>query len=238
MIKSNRAIVSLIIRDGLVVKGEQFKNHKYVGEPTNILHIFNDLQVDEISLVDPFVSDLRDKASLEALELILSDSFLPTSYGGGIRSLETVDRLAERGIEKFIFKFADTMDLDLCREVAQKYGKQALVLSLEIRGPKTIGFAPEALAQLPNLLEKNFGEILVHNVSTEGLRKGPDFEFVESLPLDRFTVPLIYNGGIGNKQDLEKVLSKTYIDAASIGAAYVFNGPLAAVNIGYFKHAA
>ena len=49
MIKSNRAIVSLILRDGLVVKGEQFKNHKYVGEPTNILHIFNDLQVDEIS---------------------------------------------------------------------------------------------------------------------------------------------------------------------------------------------
>ena len=238
MIKSNRAIVSLILRDGLVVKGEQFKNHKYVGEPTNILHIFNDLQVDEISLVDPFVSDLRDEASLEALELILSDSFLPTSYGGGIRSLETVDRLAERGIEKFIFKFADTMDVNLCRQVAQKYGKQSLVLSLEIRGPKTCGFAPEALAQLPNLLEKNFGEMLVHNVSAEGLRKGPDFEFVESLPLDRFTVPLIYNGGIGNKQDLAEVLSKTYIDAASIGAAYVFNGPLAAVNIGYFKHAA
>lgn len=238
MIKSNRAIVSLILRDGLVVKGEQFKNHRYVGEPTNILHIFNDLQVDEISLVDPFVTDLRDRASLEALELILSDSFLPTSYGGGIRSLETVDRLAERGIEKFIFKFADTMDTNLCRQIVQKYGKQALVLSLEIRGPKTCGFAPEALAQLPNLLEKNFGEIVVHNVFAEGLRNGPDFEFVESLPVDRFTVPLIYSGGIGNKRDLKEVLSKAYIDAASIGAAYVFNGPLAAVNLGYFRHGA
>ena len=80
-----RAIPSLILQKNNFVKGNQFKNHRYVGDPRNIIKIFNDKDVDEIVIVNPFVKNLS-KENLYFLSKVLSHCFLPITYGGGIKN--------------------------------------------------------------------------------------------------------------------------------------------------------
>ena len=234
--KLNRVLVSLIKKDKALVKGERFSDHQYVGDPLNVFKIFNDKQVSELTLVDPFVSDLGT-SDIEELKLTLKHCFLPLSYGGGINNYEQIKSLQRLGVEKFIFKFPYDQKRPLINECINTLGKQSLILSYEVRRELPLNKFFSKTAKRPNFEEVNdlFGELVVHDVEREGTRLGVNTELINSLKLTEIEIPVIWSGGVRNTQDLRTLALITEIDSAACGAAFIYAGKFKAVNIGYFE---
>ena len=124
-----RAIPSLILRNNNFVKGQRFKNHNYVGDPRNIIKIFNDKDVDEILIVNPFLNNLTDE-SLFFLSKVISHCFLPVTYGGGVKTIKDIENLNKIGVEKYLFKFNSNFDFRFLKKVSDIKGQQSVVLHI------------------------------------------------------------------------------------------------------------
>src|SRR5438128_10137785 len=95
-----RVIPCLLLMNGRLVKTIKFKKPNYVGDPINVVKIFNTKEVDEIILLDISATVKQQSPSFKLLQEIASECFMPLSYGGGIRTLEDVKKLFNLGIEK------------------------------------------------------------------------------------------------------------------------------------------
>lgn len=97
-----RIIPVLLLRGRGLIKTVQFKNPKYLGDPVNIVKIFNEKEVHEIILLDIDATEQKRPPSYELIEEIASECFMPLGYGGGIRSIADIKRLFNLGLEKVI----------------------------------------------------------------------------------------------------------------------------------------
>src|SRR5262245_41025940 len=95
-----RVIPVLLLKDRGVVKTEQFANHKYISDPINALHLFNEMEVDEVIVVDIECSKKQKEPDYEYIQMLASECFMPICYGGGVRTIEQMARLFKSGIEK------------------------------------------------------------------------------------------------------------------------------------------
>src|SRR5512134_1449977 len=97
-----RVIPALLLQGQGLVKTVKFKDPVYLGDPINIVRIFNDKEVDELILLDIKATNENRPPSFDRLENITSECFMPLGYGGGIRSLDDIKKLLGLGIEKVI----------------------------------------------------------------------------------------------------------------------------------------
>jgi cyclase len=102
-VHNTRVIPVLLFSERRLVKGNQFKDHRYVGDPMNAIKIFNDKEVDEMLLLDIFATKKSKEPDFDYLEKLSSEAFFPIGYGGGVTSLEHVKRITRLGFEKIIF---------------------------------------------------------------------------------------------------------------------------------------
>ena len=91
-----------MLKDGGLVKGKQFKNHKYVGDPINTVKIFNEKEVDELFFLDISITQENRNPDYGLIADIASEAFMPFGYGGGIQTVSQVERLFSIGVEKVI----------------------------------------------------------------------------------------------------------------------------------------
>ena len=98
----NRIIPTLLLMDGGLVKTVKFKNPKYIGDPINAVRIFNQKEVDELVLLDINAGIKNTEPNYSEIEEIVSEAFMPIGYGGGIRSLNQIEKLFKLGVEKVI----------------------------------------------------------------------------------------------------------------------------------------
>ena len=234
-----RVIPALILQNGSFVKGRAFKKHRYVGDPMNILKIFNDKDVDEISIVDPFTSKLSTEYISE-LQKIISYAYLPVSFGGALYDIGTITSLNRIGVEKFIFKLGKNLNKCLLKEVSQTFGSQSVILHLPVIFLRDKSFLyPKNLFQtqfqFQDIIEiQDFiGEILITNVLSEGKRNS-EISFSKMVPVMELPCPVLYQGGVASKEDL-KVLKNIGYSGCCVGASFVFVGKRDSVNVGYFK---
>jgi len=235
-----RAIPSLILQKNNFVKGNQFKNHRYVGDPRNIIKIFNDKDVDEIVIVNPFVKNLS-KENLYFLSKVLSHCFLPITYGGGIKNISDIENLNRIGVEKYLFKYTNDFDISFLKEVSSIKGQQSIVLHIpfikiqdKILLKKKFFFNKYLDMDKLKKISKFAGEIVFTDVTREGLRKGIDSSEFISDKIDSILCPVLYQGGVRNSSDL-KTLKELNFSGALVGASYIFAGSINSVNIGYFR---
>ena len=128
-----RVIPVLLADNSRLIKGAQFKKHKYIGDPTNAIKIFNDKEVDEIALLDISASKQARAPDLEKIREIAGECFMPLAYGGGISSLEQMDSLVKAGVEKLVFNTALKECPALISEGVRIFGSQSIVVSLDVR---------------------------------------------------------------------------------------------------------
>src|SRR5512143_681298 len=128
-----RVIPCLLLKNGGLVKTVKFKDPKYLGDPINIVRIFNDKEVDELTFLDITATPDNHPPAFELLSKITSECFMPLGYGGGIRSLEDVKRLLGIGIEKIVLNTAAVENPALVRAVADYAGSQAVVISMDVK---------------------------------------------------------------------------------------------------------
>ena len=233
--------VLLLDRDKRLVKTVQFGERTYVGDPFNVVRLFNEKEVDELCVLD--IDATRDgrEPDFGFLKELSSECFMPLAYGGGIRDLAHCERLNRDGVEKFVLGHG-AMRQELVRALCNAVGSQAVAGCVDVRGSGsaahcistggTTAFKPQELCA--TLQDCGVGEIIVQSVDRDGLRSGFDLDLIQTLS-SQLDVPLVALGGAGTSRHLAAALHAGASAAAS-GSAFSFIGRLRAVLITYPDH--
>ena len=128
-----RVIPCLLMENGGLVKTVQFGKRTYVGDPINVVRIFNDKEVDEIILLDISATPNRREPDYPLIEKIASQCFMPLTYGGGISSVLQMRRLFNLGVEKISINTAAVTNPLFITEAAAAFGSQAIVGSIDVK---------------------------------------------------------------------------------------------------------
>ncbi|GAB4503734.1 MAG: AglZ/HisF2 family acetamidino modification protein [Anaerolineales bacterium] len=237
-----RVIPALLLKGQGLVKTVKFKDPKYLGDPINIVRIFNEKEVDELIFLDITATNESRRPPFEMLGKITSECFMPLGYGGGIRSLEDVKTLLGLGIEKVILNTAAVELPELVSEAAAYAGSQAVVVSMDVKrsllgkyevfthsGAKGTGLDPVRHAQ--EMEKRGAGELFVNSMDRDGTMQGYDLDLIRRVA-QVVGIPVIACGGAGNVQHLAEAI-QSGASAAAAGSMFVFQGPLRGVLISY-----
>ena len=237
-----RVIPCLLLKSEGLVKTVKFKDPKYLGDPINIVRIFNDKEVDELIFLDITATVENRPPNFEILGKITSECFMPLGYGGGIRTLEEVKKLLAIGVEKIVLNTSAVENPSLIRAAADYAGSQAVVISIDVKktmfgkyevyargGRKATGFDPVKYAV--ETQKQGAGELFLNSIDRDGTMQGYDLELVRRVA-DSVTVPVVACGGAGNIQHLAEAI-QAGASAAAAGSMFVFQGPLRGVLISY-----
>jgi cyclase len=221
-------------------KTHKFKRPKYLGDPINILKIFNEKEVDEICILDIDATINKSGPNMDLLLDMASECFMPLSYGGGITNIEQMKKLFYFGFEKIVLNTAAYKDPDLVGQAADIFGSQSVVVSVDVKkklfgkyevfirgGRGKTGLSPEEYAQM--LEKKGAGEIVLNSIDNDGTKSGYDLELIKKVA-NVIDIPVIACGGASGVNDFKKAVDSG-ASAVGAGAMFVFHGPHNAVLI-------
>lgn len=242
---SHRVIPCLLLSGGGLVKTLKFANPKYVGDPINAVRIFNEKEVDELMVLDIDASKEGRGPDFAMAEELADECFMPLCYGGGIRNAEDARTLFSLGVEKVCIQSAALRNPGLVREIADRAGEQAVMVSVDVKRnwlgkPKLFNAAGVDPGQgdwqgaIRRAVEMGAGEILLNAVDKDGTRSGPDLDLVREASAIA-GVPLVATGGIGSLADI-RAATDAGASAVAVGAFFVFQGPHRAVLITYPRY--
>jgi imidazole glycerol-phosphate synthase subunit HisF len=237
-----RVIPCLLLKNRGLVKTQKFKDPKYLGDPINIVKIFNDKEVDELFLLD-ITATLEVRApQFSYLAEIASECFMPLGYGGGIRTLDDVKTLLNIGIEKVAINSSAILNPSFIRLVSDYAGSQSTIVSLDIKksifgkyevfthsGTKPTGKDPITFAR--EMEKLGAGEIFLNSIDKDGAMQGYDIDLINRVTKS-VGIPVVACGGAGNINHLVDAV-KGGASAAAAGSMFVFQGPLRGVLISY-----
>lgn len=239
-----RLIPVLLLKGKGLVKTSKFKNPVYIGDPINAVRIFNEKEVDELVLCDIDASILQREPNYPWIKDIVSESFMPVGYGGGIRNMEQIRKIFDLGVEKVILNSA-AFDFKLISQAAAIYGNQSIVGCIDAKksffgtyivysksGSIKHNTTPDEFAK--QLVSAGVGEIIIQSIDNEGSMNGFDLDLTQSIT-SVVNVPVVASGGAGNMQHISDVLDKGKASSVAAGSFFVFKGKHKAVLINYPK---
>ena len=238
-----RVIPVLLLKGEGLVKTVRFKDPKYLGDPINIVRIFNAKEVDELIFLDITATNEGRRPPFELLAKITSECFMPLGYGGGIRSMEDVKALLGIGIEKVIMNTRAVEEPAFITEVAEYAGSQAVVVSMDVKkgflgkyevfthsGRNGTGLDPVQHAL--EMEKRGAGELFLNAIDRDGMMQGYDLDLVRRVA-ESVQLPLVACGGAGDIRHLAEAILQGGASAAAAGSLFVFQGPLRGVLISY-----
>lgn len=238
----NRYIPCLLLHEGGLVKSEKFSNYKYIGDPINAVKIFNDKEVDELIFLDIDASKNKREPDYRVLSDLATECFMPFAYGGGISSLQQIEKLLKIGIEKIILNKSALTNPCLISEAVDRFGSSTIVAAIDVKksffgkklvydhtSGKTLDINPVDLAI--KYCDLGVGEIFLNSVDLDGTFKGYDLDLISNVSKS-IAVPLIASGGASSINNLAQGISAG-ASAAAAGSLFVFQGPHKAVLISY-----
>jgi len=238
-----RVIPCLLLRGTGLVKTTRFEQPVYLGDPRNVVKIFNDKEADELVILDIEASKQRRGPNFDLLREIANESFMPLGYGGGIRTAEDVEAIIAIGIEKVVINTAALENPAVIEESARRVGSQSVVAGVDVhaagllRHPQVYahvrgkGFQTRPEEHARRLESAGAGEILLQSVDRDGTMKGYDLETIRSVST-AVRVPVVACGGAGGVPDLVAA-TRAGASAAAAGSMFVFQGRLRAVLISF-----
>lgn len=239
-----RIIPCLLVKDKGLVKTVNFKNPKYVGDPINAVRIFNEKEVDELIVLDIDATLEKKEPDYKMIEHLAAECRMPLCYGGGVKTIDQVQRIVQLGVEKVAVSSGALENPNLVAEAVECVGNQSVVVVLDVKkslrdgkyevwthnGRKSTGKSPSELAlQMERL---GAGEIVINSIDNDGLMKGYDLALAEKLR-ESISVPLTVLGGAGSLHDIGQLINKHGAIGAAAGSLFVFKGVYRAVLINY-----
>ena len=238
-----RVIPTLLLKGQGLVKTVEFANPQYVGDPINAVRIFNEKEVDEVSILDILASRESREPNFSLLAQIAEEAFMPLSYGGGITKVEHAREIFRIGFEKIVLNTMAFENPDLVRKIAQKWGRQSVVVSIDVRKSfwgsyrvfvrgrtKNTGEDPVAFAK--KVEEYGAGEILLNSIDRDGTQSGFAIDVIKAVS-SAVRIPTIALGGAGTLDDFRKAFRDGGASAVAAGSFFVFHGKHRAVLITY-----
>jgi cyclase len=239
-----RIIPCLLIQKGGLVKTVQFGDPKYVGDPLNAVRIFNEKEVDELMVVDIDATREKRAPNEGLLARLAAECRMPLCYGGGVKTVEQIERLISLGIEKVALGSAAVDQPQLISRAAERVGSQSLVAVIDVKtlgfmrrkevvvvnGTRRTGKEPAAFAR--ELEAFGVGEIVLNSVDRDGKLNGFDLDLANSVRRE-VKVPLTILGGAGSMSDIHALVAQHPVIGAAAGSLFVFKGKYRAVLINY-----
>jgi cyclase len=237
-----RIIPCLLVKNGGLVKTVQFAAPKYVGDPLNAVRIFNEKEVDELTVLDIDATAEGREPNYALIRDLAVECRMPLCYGGGVTTAEQVQKIIGLGVEKVALSAAVVADPTLLSRACERVGRQSVVVVLDVRrvgsrcevfthnGRRATGLDP---AEFAARIEKlGAGEIVVNSIDRDGAMKGYDLELMTRVR-DAVTLPLTALGGAGSLKDVGELIRRFGIVGAAAGSLFVFKGVYRAVLISY-----
>lgn len=228
-----RVLPCLLLMNGGLCKTIRFRKPTYIGDPVNVISIFNNFEVDEIVLLDITASKDHRGPAFSALERVANECMIPLAYGGGIRSISDMERIFRIGAEKIIINSALADNFELLTDAADRFGSQAVVASLDVR-PRRFGkgyvatshhnsqiIAKDALEYALRLEAAGAGEILINAIHRDGMMEGYDLDLIGEIS-SAVNIPVIASGGAGDKNDLYRPILEAGANASAAGSIFVY----------------
>ncbi|MBI4327442.1 MAG: imidazole glycerol phosphate synthase subunit HisF [Chloroflexi bacterium] len=236
-----RLIPCLFLQNGLIVRSQEFRQFKQLGNPTSQLERLNSWDSDELIYVDITREgqydlkrdDLKIKSRSDILSILQDIArccFMPLTFGGRIRDLETVDAFIANGADKVVINTGAYLQPELIAQVAEKYGSQAMVVAVDVMkdGPDHALFIHNGRERAEKKLEdwvkevqrRGAGEVFLNSIDRDGTGSGYDLEVIRRV-CEWVDIPVIACGGAGGFEDFLEVLEKT--PASAVAAGNIFN---------------
>ncbi|MFJ4822380.1 imidazole glycerol phosphate synthase subunit HisF [Streptomyces bacillaris] len=225
-----RVIPCLDVDNGRVVKGVNFQNLRDAGDPVEMAKLYDAEGADELTFLDITASSGDRETTYDVVRRTAEQVFIPLTVGGGVRTPDDVDKLLRAGADKVGVNTAAIARPDLIREIAERFGRQVLVLSVDARrtpegafevtthGGRT-GTGIDAVEWAHRAAELGAGEILLNSMDADGTKDGYDTEMIEAVR-KHVTVPVIASGGAGRLADFAPAIEA---GADAVLAASVFH---------------
>jgi imidazole glycerol-phosphate synthase subunit HisF len=232
MTLARRVIPCLDVAAGRVVKGVNFENLRDMGDPVELARLYFAQGADEITFLDVTATVDERATTYDVVRRTAEEVFIPLTVGGGVRSAEDVARLLGVGADKIGVNSAAIARPALVDEIADRFGAQVLVLSLDVKRSTHTesGFVVtthggrtettlDALAWAREAIERGAGELLVNSIDADGTKEGFDLELV-ALMREISSAPVIASGGAGA---VEHFAPAIHAGADAVLAASVFH---------------
>ncbi len=229
-----RVIPCLDVDAGRVVKGVNFENLRDAGDPVELARRYDADGADELTFLDITASSGDRGTTYDVVNRTAGEVFIPLTVGGGVRSVADVDRLLREGADKVGVNTAAIAHPGLIADIAARFGRQVLVLSVDARRSREVttssgfevtthggrrGTGMDALEWVKRAQELGAGEILLNSMDADGTRDGFDLEMIEAVR-GRTHLPLVASGGAGRPEHFSAAVSA---GADAVLAASVFH---------------
>ncbi|MFG1701906.1 imidazole glycerol phosphate synthase subunit HisF [Nonomuraea sp. M3C6] len=227
-----RVIPCLDVDAGRVVKGVNFENLRDAGDPVELARRYDEEGADELTFLDITASSGERETMLDVVRRTAEQVFIPLTVGGGVRSVDDVNRLLRAGADKVSLNTAAIARPELLTEASRRFGAQCVVLSVDARrAPGTPsgfevtthggrrGTGIDAVEWAARGEELGVGEILLNSMDGDGTLDGYDLEMLRAVRA-AVRVPVIASGGAGRLEDFPPAVAA---GADAVLAASVFH---------------
>ncbi|WP_280362710.1 imidazole glycerol phosphate synthase subunit HisF [Nocardia wallacei] len=231
-----RVIPCLDVDAGRVVKGVNFENLRDAGDPVELAAAYDAQGADELTFLDVTASSGDRGTMIDVVTRTAEQIFIPLTVGGGVRTVEDVDRLLRAGADKVSVNTAAIANPQILREMSQRFGSQCIVLSVDARrvpdgtAPTPSGWEVtthggkrgtglDAIEWALRGAELGVGEILLNSMDADGTKGGFDLPMIEAVR-KTVSVPIIASGGAGR---VEHFAPAVHTGADAVLAASVFH---------------
>ena len=246
---TKRVIPCLDVRNGRVTKGVKFKNNVDLGDPVEMAVRYSDGGAVELVLYDITASAERRPIDIGMVEAVAKAIRIPFAVGGGISSVEDMERVILAGAEKISVNSLAVRNPDIIADGARAFGAQCIVLGMDpVKSGKTAsgyeittrGFREftgmDAVEWAKRAVDLGAGEIVVNSVDADGTREGFELD-ITRLIAEAVDVPVVASGGAGKPEHLVSVFEKAKADAAIV-AGMIHSGDYTISDIKSAMHAA
>jgi cyclase len=226
----NRIIPCLDVKNGRVVKGINFVDLKDAGDPVEQARIYSDNGADEICFLDITASNENRDTIYEVVKETSKRCFVPLTVGGGVRSVDDINKLLNCGADKVSINTAAVQNPNVVIDSSKKFGSQCIVVAIDAKknnesweifthgGRNSTGIDAIDFAIL---MEKNgAGELLITSMDRDGTQKGYDIDLMSTIS-SSVNIPVIASGGVGNLDHLVEGIKTG--KASAVLAASIFH---------------
>jgi imidazole glycerol-phosphate synthase subunit HisF len=225
-----RVIPCLDVDAGRVVKGVNFENLRDAGDPVELAERYDGQGADELTFLDVTASSAGRDTTYDVVGRTAEEVFIPLTVGGGVRSVDDVDRLLRAGADKVGINTGAIARPAVIAEIAERFGSQVLVLSADVRRSQRGTFEVtthgglkstelDALEWCSRAAALGIGEILLNSMDADGTKDGFDLELIRAVRAE-VDVPIIASGGAGRAEDFVQAVEA---GADAVLAASVFH---------------
>mgnify|MGYP001625206848 FL=1 len=230
---TKRIIPCLDVKDGQTVKGVNFENLKYAGDPVELAKKYSLEGADELVFLDITATNEKRKTIVELVERVAKNVFIPFTVGGGINSTEDIRAILNAGADKISLNSAAVKNPELISECVNYFGSQCIVVAIDAKkidneyfvhinaGKKNTGVKLKDWAK--EVQRRGAGEILLTSMDFDGTQKGFDID-MNRLVSETVNIPVIASGGAGaDSRHFRDVFEKTNVDAALAASIFHFD---------------